>query len=321
VASLTEIRKTSVFLFLTEQCNLSCAHCYVSAGPTLSNQMSESTFAAAVELFIREAGVKDVRLTGGEPTLHKNFGVIAATLKSEGCRVRMISNGVRLDRAANKQELLKHVDDCWISLYGTSEARHRAVAGRGALTFDAAIDLIASIAGTGYPIGASVLLTPGDRVHVAKTLGGFLSAGLRRVRLLPIQPDGRASRYEWSWEDWAHEIAGISADLLTFPRRNEFEILTMNSPFEVSGRSDGCGNCLLDQRTMWSVAPNGNVYSCCFNVDDPKHLIGNVATLDDADLSAPFGRHCRGLSPKYWGQASSSGTRLRCPISALDLRN
>jgi len=146
----------SIFLFLTEQCNLACAHCYVSASPSRIVRMSDKVLGDSYSLFVEKLGVKDVRLTGGEPTLHPHFSAIAETFKAGGCRVRLISNGTILYRSRLGASLLRHVDDCWISLYGTTANRHTEIAGRGALSYPETLDLVASVANTGFPLGVSL---------------------------------------------------------------------------------------------------------------------------------------------------------------------
>jgi molybdenum cofactor biosynthesis enzyme MoaA len=316
----TDGRQQSVFLFLTEQCNLSCAHCYVSAGPALTNQMSDRVFAESLDLFVDRLGVRDVRLTGGEPTLHPRFDWIAASLKSNGCKVRIITNGIRLNRATGRSDFLRNVDECWVSLYGTTQERHAAIAGSGSLLLSTAVTLVASVAQTGYPIGASLLLSPGDRSLIQGTLERYLASGIRRVRLIPVQPDGRATRSTWSWVDWINEIKMICADLSSFARRHEFEVLKINNPFDwTASERDGCRSCLLAKRALWSVAPNGDTYSCCFNVYDSSHRIGNVADIKISDVLDTFTAPCRGLSAEFWRSGSDFGATPTCPISSTDL--
>src|SRR5260370_1697513 len=125
-------REASVFLFLTEQCNLTCSHCYVSSGPTRTVWMPYEMVEKTLNLF-GATGIDDFRLTGGEPTLHPRFESIVKSIAERGHRVRLISNGKRLYQSVGAKRLLALVDVCWISAYGTTPERHARVAGMAAL--------------------------------------------------------------------------------------------------------------------------------------------------------------------------------------------
>jgi len=93
---------------LADQCNFRCRYCVPattaeeegSFGPP-GESMSTAAVLRAIEMFVR-AGVTKVRLTGGEPTLRRDLGAIAAgigALRSEGLQsVGITTNGLLLDR-------------------------------------------------------------------------------------------------------------------------------------------------------------------------------------------------------------------------------
>lgn len=92
---------TSLYLYISGTCNLSCAHCWIS--PTQSQTAGADSFLepALVEKAVREArplGLRNVKLTGGEPTLHPDFRKIVSKLNESGISITMETNGTLISR-------------------------------------------------------------------------------------------------------------------------------------------------------------------------------------------------------------------------------
>jgi MoaA/NifB/PqqE/SkfB family radical SAM enzyme len=269
-------------------------------------------------------GIDDFRLTGGEPTLHPRFESIVKSIAERGHRVRLISNGKRLYQSGSAKRLLALVDVCWISAYGTTPERHARVAGVGALPLHELERWVGELTADGFRIGLSVLLSPGDSGHVNELLESTFAAGVRRLRLLPLEPDGRAASTPTAlWVGWPTELQVIYELLKVGGKTAQFEVLTLNDPFDFGDRFvHGQDSCLLRSRRMWSVVPNGDIYSCCFNVYQPAHRVANVEDLTVGDflskwtLRAPE-HPCRAFEDGYWQGARPK--RATCPISSLSV--
>jgi MoaA/NifB/PqqE/SkfB family radical SAM enzyme len=79
---------------LTLACNRRCSYCFapvLAAGA--SAWMSSETFASVLAL-LRQSGVTEARLLGGEPTLHPQFLAFVRMALDSGLRVRVFSNGL-----------------------------------------------------------------------------------------------------------------------------------------------------------------------------------------------------------------------------------
>ena len=93
---------TYLRISLTERCNLRCTYCMPEEGVELTparHLMSTEELLRAARLFV-QAGVKKIRLTGGEPTLRKDVVEIVRSLREmQGLeQVAMTSNGMILHR-------------------------------------------------------------------------------------------------------------------------------------------------------------------------------------------------------------------------------
>ncbi|KAK9498902.1 hypothetical protein O3M35_003452 [Rhynocoris fuscipes] len=74
---------TYLRISLTERCNLRCQYCMPEEGVSLSKKsdlLTTDEMIKLAELFIRQ-GVNKIRLTGGEPTVHKDIINIISSLK------------------------------------------------------------------------------------------------------------------------------------------------------------------------------------------------------------------------------------------------
>ena len=80
---------------ITEQCNLHCAHCFLSAG-NFGNQMSLGRIQSILIPKLKECRVISVTLTGGEPFCHPQIVDIALSFLSSGFSVSICTNATRI---------------------------------------------------------------------------------------------------------------------------------------------------------------------------------------------------------------------------------
>jgi hypothetical protein len=102
-----------------------------------------------------------------------------------------------------------------------------------------------------------------------------------------------------------------------------FDFLSINNPFDLdSAHESGQTSCMLSARRMWSISPEGDIYSCCFNIYEPEHLVANalsgdgVEALINENMADVYAPRCKALTLNFWGAGRTTTT---CPISALTL--
>ncbi|MCL2566828.1 MAG: GTP 3',8-cyclase MoaA [Alphaproteobacteria bacterium] len=91
-------------LSLTRRCNFQCNYC-LPQGYDKSNIKEELNLTEFINLAkaFAEMGVEKIRLTGGEPTLRKDFFAIVDNLsKIEGMQLALTTNGFKLKENAEK---------------------------------------------------------------------------------------------------------------------------------------------------------------------------------------------------------------------------
>src|SRR5688500_13779294 len=99
-------RATDMRLSLTDKCNLRCTYCMPAEGlEWLAKQavMSADEIVRIVRVGVDLLGVRELRLTGGEPLVRADLVDIIAALRQEhpDLPISMTTNGVGLDRKAD----------------------------------------------------------------------------------------------------------------------------------------------------------------------------------------------------------------------------
>ncbi len=96
-----------IYFQITRNCNLECNYCFIKAEKGAADVPTESVYKVAE--FMGQNGLMEVRLTGGEPTVHPDFLNIMHKFKQEGVYVSVATNGIwsnKIRDAFTKEENL-----------------------------------------------------------------------------------------------------------------------------------------------------------------------------------------------------------------------
>jgi hypothetical protein len=87
-------RRSFAFLYITNECNLCCAHCSFQSAPNKADSHIETGVLLRTldELY----GIHDITITGGEPLLHPGFEKILARAAKNASIVYLMTNGIHL---------------------------------------------------------------------------------------------------------------------------------------------------------------------------------------------------------------------------------
>jgi MoaA/NifB/PqqE/SkfB family radical SAM enzyme len=111
-------------LYITDQCNSRCVSCdYWRFGQA---HMSMDVIRRLADELPR-SGARYVLLSGGEPLMHPQWDVIAATFKRAGLRVALATSGILLPKFAAKAADV--IDELYVSLDGATAESYRAIRG------------------------------------------------------------------------------------------------------------------------------------------------------------------------------------------------
>ncbi|MEA2056538.1 MAG: radical SAM protein [Patescibacteria group bacterium] len=96
-------------VLLTNHCNQHCSYCFAQKEMKTTNkkEMSLNDFKRLILVF-QENGITDLRLMGGEPTIHSKFPEMLELGVNNFKRVLIFSNGLIPENS--HQAILKHID-------------------------------------------------------------------------------------------------------------------------------------------------------------------------------------------------------------------
>lgn len=112
---------------LTSKCNLNCPHCYVK-GLDPSYAISTEKILE-VGTVLRDHGILNVTLTGGEPLSHPDFPKIYRHFKELGFLVDVFSNATLIDEAIADLFAERPPRSVDVTIYGLSDDEYREFTG------------------------------------------------------------------------------------------------------------------------------------------------------------------------------------------------
>ena len=292
----------NLYLHVTFACQLHCTHCYAVAGPDGATMSSSSVLAMVGQA--QAAGFRQLVVTGGEPLIHQDRGLLLSGLAharesllrdSTGCvHAPRNGKGTRLVLRTNfalpltDNELAavaKAFDQVVVSIDGTRDAHD---ARRGAGSYDSALANIEryrklSLPSCGELSLSTVLLVAefdGEQETSVRKLAREM--GIEKTRFRPLLPLGRAA--EWK-----------SPPTLEACHRRWIPIRQIEQGFWPTG------TCGLGQNLY--VDPDGEAFPC-YAFHGPHRRLGNVL---EQGLSAVLeSQGCRDLG------GHSVDTNLKC---------
>lgn len=120
-----EVPKPVVVWNCTRQCNLSCAHCYASAGNHKSPGEMDTPAGKTFIHDLADFGVPVILFSGGEPLLRQDFFELADCARQQGMRIALSTNGTLITREVAERIRNIGFAEVGISLDGTESNNDR----------------------------------------------------------------------------------------------------------------------------------------------------------------------------------------------------
>lgn len=116
-------------LYLTNSCNMRCPHCYMYAGEKLEKEMTTEEIKTVMSAY-RNAGGRDIKVTGGEIALRPDLIEIISYGHEIGLRIDLLTNGT-LWSDNMIEEVKGLVHSVQISVDGYDEEENSKIRGSG----------------------------------------------------------------------------------------------------------------------------------------------------------------------------------------------
>lgn len=117
-----------VHINLTNNCNLRCPHCYMSAGLHPECYLNYMRIIDAVVRINELNGKSDIVISGGESLVHPNILNLLCELADN--RLTLFTNGTLINKE-NYEMICKCCDEIQVSFEGISEEKYELIRGKG----------------------------------------------------------------------------------------------------------------------------------------------------------------------------------------------
>ncbi|MDI6687272.1 MAG: radical SAM protein [Desulfobacterales bacterium] len=185
---------STIYLYLTDRCNLRCSHCWITpahnrSGENINSKIDMQYLKKAI-IDAKSIGLTCVKLTGGEPFLRKDILDLIDFLSSNDIIVDIETNGTLLNEEIVERLNDSSVNQVSVSLDGASEESHESIR-KVAGCYQKALDGLSLL--TKNDIGTQIIMSlyGGNILDIEKLADIADSMGVNSLKINPIMPTGR----------------------------------------------------------------------------------------------------------------------------------
>ncbi len=254
---------------LTERCNLKCFYCmpadYVPGSG--EDYMNAEEVLGIARQFV-EYGITKIRLTGGEPMIHKDFKQIVTGLGQLPVSLHITSNGILVDCYLDDL-VAAGIKEINISLDSLSRERFEKITGRD--YFNRVINNLDLLSKSGIRTKLNVVVVKGVNDHEIIDFIGLTQDKNLDVRFIEFMPF-KGNNWKWSkgvsHDDILAKVNGVYGNAVDPLEHNPHETARN---YQVEGYSGTfgvissvtkpfCGDCNRIRLTA-----NGKIKNCLFS--------------------------------------------------------
>jgi MoaA/NifB/PqqE/SkfB family radical SAM enzyme len=171
---------------LTDRCNLACRHCLREINHDRGNFNTELLLRTLFEA--SKLGIREIVFTGGEPTLHPDFALLARHAVEQKLTVTVISNGQRPEPLweALQSESVKRNLTVALSIEAADEEAFEAI--RGKRTYRRLMNTVLGLKARNARSRFSVTIGPWNRGQWVPLLSLAARLGIDAVSVATYQP-------------------------------------------------------------------------------------------------------------------------------------
>ncbi|MBM4064508.1 MAG: radical SAM protein [Planctomycetes bacterium] len=227
---------TIVIWNITNNCNLSCKHCYANANQAKGKDL-DSEEAISLIHQLKQSDVKFAILSGGEPLLRDDIFDIASELKNAGIKTYLSTNGILVSED-NINRIKEHIDYIGISIDGETEIHDSFRGRKGA--FEDSMRAIRLCLKNGLKVGVRFTLTENTQKSLPFIFGLARKEGIPKIYISHLVYSGMAGNLrDVERDDYWRAVE--------FILKKSFEFVEKNVPTDVvTGNNDADAVMLLD---------------------------------------------------------------------------
>lgn len=288
-AEATNCLLKTVYVNITERCNLECPYCYLEDSNDGNNKIQELKVEDWKRVLkeINHMHIDDLFFTGGEPLIRKElFDILEDTDLKNINTIGLITNGTNIS-SKNIDKICDNFNIVQIALDGVNKETHEISRGKG--TYDKvikAIDLL-KIALDDSKIDQvliSMTISHENKNEVREMVRFAYSKNfnLSFFNVLPVGQAKNSKKLNWLDSDQYmqviidayNEFSKIVAENISRGKKTDFYIKPSNIRYASIYASKPICNCGLGIKEL-SISADGTVYPCR-GLHIPELSIGNV---------------------------------------------
>jgi SynChlorMet cassette radical SAM/SPASM protein ScmF len=279
---------TSLYLYVAGSCNLACRHCWIT--PTYQPEGNGGQFIKLehVRKAIREArplGLRSIKLTGGEPTLHPQFRELVTLIVDAKLAISIETNGLLIDTALAEFLKLKGVSFVSVSLDGADTETHEGLRGVPGC-YERTIAGIKNLVAAGLRPQMICTLHRGNIFQVGEVAKLAESLGCESVKFNIAMQMGRGERF-------AADQGLAVPEIIDLYRHIEGELVPQSKvlihfdiPFAFYPirklLDNSLGRCAI--RNILGMLAGGHLSMCGVGVTVPELIYGHIETDDLCEI-------------------------------------
>lgn len=286
----------TIYLFLTRKCNLGCQHCYIEGvGPRAKGvDFNLNTIKGLIEQ-ARPHGLRKVKVSGGEPMVHKEFMAVMDYLGTCGLAELVLETNGTLFNEQTIEQLAKLPKlTIFLSLDHHEPQAHDEFRGKTG-TYSKTVAVLADLGRTDIETVVTTTANRQNFQHVPKIMDLVFGLGIKKHRtLLNIHPLGNA-RSHLSNALTLEECEGLIGELLASEHfASGRAYMTLPPALMPLKHLTGIHTCGWGDSVL-GILSNGEVSMCSASYDDPEMIGGNAfeKPLMDIWRQSPFFQELR----------------------------
>lgn len=299
-----QVRAESIDLYVNSVCNLACRTCFLGDEYFQRGHAMSVEDVAQIANWLARAGVQDIAVLGGEPTLHRDIVEIFRVLRQANIgKTRLITNGCPRAQALLAGPLRELVDLPYVSLDGATPETNDAIRGAGSFAHATACIGLLHDQGREFVITSTLGRAAIDELDQLLNLAENSGASVLNIHWLSAVGRARETDLPVSASEWKRVCERIA----TYePQRKSLAVecqLGWRTAAEGPADKADPRACLVRELANLQFMPDGSVVSCGLLADDPTR---SGFRWDGEQLLERAGDTERGLCAAFDGQG--------CPV-------
>jgi radical SAM protein with 4Fe4S-binding SPASM domain len=276
----------SIDFFITSRCNLSCAHCFANRSQQEKTDLPLKDIDSVLNQ-LEQMGVLEVRITGGEPLLHREITKILQLLGEKRVRKVLLTNGTLLSEEIVLVLKASGITPT-VSLDDSEAEEHdhfRGVKGSHERTLEG----LKLLQKHGVQYGINCCLNQKNIDRYQNIINLAAKYGASRIALLDLKPIGQMSNNP-TWVPSDKDYQAIFKRLLVARAKNRKIEVSLDAflhcyPMQESIllAKKGVVSCKAGISRL-SIGSDGSIYPCNFVISDNRWNMGNIKNEPLADI-------------------------------------